>query len=67
MSIIMDTRSISALPDSVLRRIAAHLDIPAVNNWRTLVALVPDYTEKEANAFGQLANKKVSKHFTGLD
>ena len=37
------------------RRIAAHLDIPAVNNWRTLVALVPDYTEKEANAFGQLA------------
>ena len=56
----MDTQtSLSALPDSVLRRIAAHLDVSAVNNWRTLVALLPQYTEKDANAFAQLANKKV--------
>lgn len=39
------------LPDRVLRHVAALLDAPALHNWRSLVALVPGYSQRDVMAF----------------
>ena len=50
----MDSRLaplVCELPDRVLRHVAALLDAPALHNWRSLVALVPGYSQRDIMAF----------------